>query len=327
MSRLRLAVALMVTGPAAIEVDGLRRALGDRALGRIAPHVTLVPPVNVPAGQLDDVLAAVREAAAVVAPVALHLGPPATFWPVNPVVYLAVGGDTPEVARLRDAVLRPPLARPTTRPFVPHVTLAGDLAPDLIDTTVRALAGYSADLVVAHAAVLVERRGRLWEVIADAPLGGGRTVGRGGLQLDLLAGEILDPEATALVAREWSPAEGGDPPQTTRRWAVTARREGRVVGAATGTADDGELWVDRMVVDATLRGQGIGTQLLAEAELVGAGRGCRQGRLLCPADSAAASWFGGRGWRQSQRLVAWRGGRDYVCLVRPLGCPTQGGGR
>ena len=58
-----LGVALVLDAPVACEVQGLRRALGDGSLQRIAPHLTLVPPVNVRAGGLDEALAVLRTAA------------------------------------------------------------------------------------------------------------------------------------------------------------------------------------------------------------------------------------------------------------------------
>ena len=52
--RVRLGVVLLVPPPVAGEIDGLRRAVGDGALGKVAPHVTLVPPVNVRDERLLD---------------------------------------------------------------------------------------------------------------------------------------------------------------------------------------------------------------------------------------------------------------------------------
>jgi len=311
MARLRLAVALVVTGPAAVEIDGLRRALGDRALGRIAPHITLVPPVNVGADQLDDAVDVMRTAAAGVAPLRLCLGPAATFWPANPVVYLGVAGDVEDLSRLRTAVLAPPLARPITQPFVAHVTIAGDHPPDLIPATVDALRSYSAAVTMERVSLLCQRDGRIWEVIADAPLGGGRIVGRGGLEIQLVAEEMLDPEATRAAAG-WV-----EHPATSRPLAIVARREGAVVGVATGTTDD-ELWIERLTVEPSARGQGIGSQLLAEMEFVGATRGCRRGRLLCAADGPAAAWCAGRGWSVGQRLDGWRHAEDFLLLLKDL---------
>ena len=60
-------------------VDGLRRAFGDPALERVAPHVTLVPPVNVAERDLVEVLAILRRAAGQARPLELTLGPVAAF--------------------------------------------------------------------------------------------------------------------------------------------------------------------------------------------------------------------------------------------------------
>ena len=95
MPRRRLGVVLLIPPPIAHEVDGLRRALGDGFLGRVAPHVTLIPPVNVREDDLSAALAVVRGAAASTGPLTLELGPVETFLPVNPVVYLAVGRPEP----------------------------------------------------------------------------------------------------------------------------------------------------------------------------------------------------------------------------------------
>src|ERR671922_1484794 len=109
MPRQRLGVALLVPGPAAAEIDGLRRALGDGALGRIPAHLTLVPPVNVPVERVPAALTVLRSAgAAAGGPLRLQLGPAATFQPVTPVVYLEVGGDVDRLVALRDGVFRPP---------------------------------------------------------------------------------------------------------------------------------------------------------------------------------------------------------------------------
>ncbi len=53
----RLGVALLIPAPLDREIDGLRRAVGDGALGRIPPHLTLVPPVNVREDRLGEALA------------------------------------------------------------------------------------------------------------------------------------------------------------------------------------------------------------------------------------------------------------------------------
>ena len=217
----RLGVALLLPAAVSTELQGLRRALGDGALDRIPPHLTLVPPVNVREDWLPDALAVLRKAAAATRPLTLTLGPPATFLPHNPTVYLAVGGDLDGLHALRDRVFREPLERPLTWPFVPHVTLADEIDPARIPSALEALADYRAEVIAERAHLLQEGVGRSWAPVAEAPFEAPRVIGRGGLPLELTVTEQLDPEAAGL--------------EPTVRVAVTARRDGRVVGTATGT--------------------------------------------------------------------------------------------
>lgn len=262
--RVRLGVVLQVDPPAATEIDGLRRALGDGGLGRVAPHVTLVTPVNVPAASLGDALAVLRSAAATAAPLRLELGPATTFHPVTPVVFLAVGGDLDDLESLRERVLRPPLARATTHPFVPHVTVADDMAPERIPAAVAALADYRTEVTVDRLHLLRETPGRIWRPTADVPFGAPAVVGRGGLPLELTTSRLVDPVAAALLGGDDpGPAGLGD---DTGRWAVTARRDAEPVGVACGVVVGDRLDVEVLVVAPEHRGQGIGRHLRAAVD-------------------------------------------------------------
>ena len=76
MARSRLGVAIILPEPARTEVQALRRALGCPSLETQPPHITLVPPVNVRAEHIADVMAVARSAAASVdGPLRLRLGP------------------------------------------------------------------------------------------------------------------------------------------------------------------------------------------------------------------------------------------------------------
>ncbi len=174
MARLRLGVALLVPPPIDREVDALRRACGDRSLGRVPPHVTLVPPVNVREERVGDVFGQLRAAGEASRPLRLVLGPPATFLPANPVLYLAVGGDVGALEALRDRVFTGPLERSLSWPFVPHVTLVDEGEPALVRAGAVALAGYEAEVVVERVTLLQEQRDddgrRVWRPLADAAL-------------------------------------------------------------------------------------------------------------------------------------------------------------
>ncbi|HEX3539284.1 MAG TPA: GNAT family N-acetyltransferase [Acidimicrobiales bacterium] len=274
--RLRLGVALLLPAPIAHEVDGLRRALDDRSRERIPPHLTLVPPVNVRRDRLSEALGVLRAAAAgAPAPLVVTLGPPATFLPDNPVVYLPVSGDGGDITALRDRVWKPPLVRSLTWPFVAHVTLADDMAPARIDAALAALGGFRVEVPFDAVSLLIERRpGPFWVPLADAALGPPAVVAGGPLAVELVRSRHIDPEGLALLAAEAVEA----PPAA--ELVVTARREGSVVGVAWAwrTPDGCRAQV---LVDAAHRRQGIGRFLdnALEMAVAGTGWGCRYPRL------------------------------------------------
>ena len=293
MARQRLGVVLLVPQPYATQVDGLRRGLGDGGLGRVAPHVTLVSPVNVNERDLPQAFATVRRAAASVAPLTLRLGPVATFAPVNPVAYLAVDGE-PQVLdaleRLRVGCLQGPLERPVEHEWVPHVTVATELDEDRMEPAIAALQDFSVEVTVDRVHVLAELPGRIWKPVADAPLGERpATVGRGSLPLDLVTSGRPDVEAAALLSFEEDSV--GEP------FAITAYREGQVIGAAWGWSARGVLEVADLAVVAEHRGQGVGRHVLAAVEALAARRGCGSVGTNAPAAGAPGALLAAAGFR------------------------------
>ena len=268
-------MALLVPAPLDAEVDGLRRALGDGALGRIPAHLTLVPPVNVREDRLGEALAVLRKAAAATRPFTVSLGPPATFLPDNPTLHLAVADHT-EVGRLRDRIFVHPLARPLTWPFVPHVTLADEADPDRIDAALVALADYRVDVGFSRVHLLREGAGRVWTPIADAEFAAPAVIGRGGLPLELTVSDDLDPEARAL-------ATGSG----TTRLTVTARSEGAVAGYAEGWCGARTAHLSALVVADDFAHLGVGRHLVAAFRSEAAARGCAD-LTLGPAVERAA---------------------------------------
>ena len=299
-SRRRLAVVVLPDGPVADQLDGLRRAVGDPALERIAPHVTLVPPVNVRAEDLGPALGRLRVAAAAVAgPLRLTLGPPATFLPVNAVLYLQVGGDLPGLRALRYSVSGPPLERPSGRPWVPHVTLANRVPAERITAALAALDRYAVVADVDRVVLLEELAGRKWRPLADAALGPALVLGRGGLEVEVAHGRLVDPEGAAMTAALAAERAGGPPEGLGSRRSppfpivVTARREGRIAGVAQAwlAGDGGHVEV---LVEPGSRRQGIGTHLLAQVEVAArrAGWECPVLAALGPAGfyQARSAW-------------------------------------
>ena len=121
----------------ASEVEGLRRACGDANRRKVAPHVTLIPPINLREEDVAGALAVVRDAAAACLPLALELGPATTFGDdgARTVLYLAVGGpDRDRLHGLQAALVAGPLERPPQHEsIVPHVAISISLPSERVE--------------------------------------------------------------------------------------------------------------------------------------------------------------------------------------------------
>lgn len=316
--RLRLGVALLVPEPVRREVDALRAAVGDGSLGRVPAHLTLVPPVNVHRRDTQAALDVLRGAASDSSPFTLELGPPGTFLPENPVLYLQAAGDLDALVRLRERVFRPPLERRLSWPWVPHVTLCDEGEPGRISAAADALRDYRARASFERVHLL-HRSGGVWEPWADAALGGRRVVGRGGLELEITESAHLEPDTRAWMDDAWAAQNEAEQ----KRWheqpvALTARREDRVVGAATGWTNEGVAHLAELLVDRTSRGQGVGTQLLAAFEDVARRRACARLSLRTDLDTRAHAFYERRGWKTEAVFEGWIDGVTTVQMRKDL---------
>lgn len=313
--RRRFLVALLLGGSAAIEIDGLRRALGSRELERIPPHLTLVPPTNVAAEDVGSLEALCRETARTVGPLELDLGPPATFPDHRRVVFLAVGAN-PELAALQRALRQGPVAERGTseRPFVAHVTLVSGPEPPPGGTppALEVLSAYRIRVLVEELALLVQdddRPGHPWVPHAAYRFGAARLVGPGGLEVELRAegGEVslLERLAIGFAGPRARSASGGAP-----RWCV-ARVDGRDVAVAGIRLLGATALLEHLAVEPVSRRLGIGTKLLDFAEHEGRTAGATTMQASLTEASDAARYLLGRGYAVTARV----GGAGAATLV------------
>lgn len=323
MPRSRYGVAVLLPEPWCSEVNGLRRALGDGNRERIPPHVTLVPPVNVRDDRVAEAVDVIRRAAAGTRPFTVVVGAAASFLPDNAVVYLSVGGDVEALEALRSRVFVPPLERPLGWPFVPHVTLADDVPPERTAAALEALRSYESAIAVDRVHLLREEGegpARRWVAAGDFPFGAAAVVGRGGLPLELAHAERPDPLAAGFLEREWRRFDeerygAGTIP---RPLAVTARRDGSVVGVAAGKTVEEHARLDDLLVAAGARRQGVGSHLLAAFASAAAARGCSELRVRAEASSPGVDFYRARGFRAEVVIPKNAFGRDFVQLRRAL---------
>jgi len=310
MPRRRLGVVLLVPEPEAAAVDGLRRAMGTD-VHRIAPHITLVPPVNVREDDLETALSGLRSAAAATSPFELHLGPVRSFAPVSPVVYLAISGDIEPLHGLRAGVFQAPLSRPLSHGFHPHLTLGEDIAPERTAAAVAALASFEATVRIDALHLLEEQREddgrRVWRPLADVRLAASSVVARGGLDLELTVGHRPDPDGARLLAG----ADGARP------LTVTARRDGAVIGVISGAVGEPCAWLDTVTVAEGHRREGVGRQMLAAFEVEAARAGASLLTVQAATTDPVLALCRSRGWVDTARLVD-RRGRAVDVLHRQL---------
>jgi 2'-5' RNA ligase len=191
MARHRYGVAFLFPADVALEIQGLRRALGAHL--RIEPHITLVPPINLHDRQLDDVMASLVQSVQAVSSqqrttIEITIGSAKTFSPLSPVTYLGVEGDEEALARLHQihAALHVsgPFARPTKYAYVPHVTVSEDSDEASISAAVQALRFFSIDVELDRIWLLRDNPElHRWERLSDVTLEPPVTRGHGGLAL------------------------------------------------------------------------------------------------------------------------------------------------
>ncbi len=318
-------VALALSGEVATEVDGMRRGLGAAALDRVVPHITVVAPVNVLAEDLDEAASVARAAAARSGPLRVTLGPPATFFPRAPVVYLAVGGDVEAISALRQDSSAGPLAPPRRRPprdFGPHVTLDQKIDPARIPGALDALGSYRASTVLEDVSLLCfDESARRWSPTEVISLGRPFVAGRGGIEVEITLALRADTATETWEAEEWarySRRRYGDGFRADRPYHLAARAGGELAGVAGGDVRGLVCHLARLIVAPSWRSMGVGGHLLRAVERLASERGCSRVRLEALAGGAAEGFYLRHGYEVAALLPAWREELDFVMMERLL---------
>lgn len=137
-----IGVALAIPEPWAGQLQRYRASLGDETATRIPTHITLVPPTEVAEAELSSVERHLDDAASDFAGFGIHLRGTGTFRPVSPVVFVTVAEGISQCEQLAALVRRGPLDVRLQYPYHPHVTIAHDLADDVLDRAFEELATF-----------------------------------------------------------------------------------------------------------------------------------------------------------------------------------------
>jgi 2'-5' RNA ligase len=167
-----LGVVVAIPEPWAQLLVEWRSKCGDPQASLVPPHVTLLPPTEVPVDDRPAITTHLATVAAAHSPFDLHLAGTDTFRPVSEVVFIAVVRGMAECARIAADVRRGPLARPLTFPYHPHVTVAHDVPTDMLDMASTGLSDLQADFRVSSFTEFEQLPGGAWAVAREYPLTG-----------------------------------------------------------------------------------------------------------------------------------------------------------
>jgi GNAT superfamily N-acetyltransferase len=237
------------------------------------------------------------------------------------VLYLPIDPEAAKsVVMLREKVFQEPLARPLTWPFVPHVTIGDEVAPERIAAAELALSDYRTDVTFDRVHLLREGEGRVWGPIADARFGGPAVVGRGGLPVELAVTDGLDPDTLRFVEREWDSYWLNQIGSLSRKadFNVVARRDGAVVGVAQGWVRGHVGYLEDLIVAQPERGMGVGSRLLDAFVFESAQRGCDRVMLSTWEGTDAEAFYRRKGWVEEARFDYWVAGRKMLRLSREI---------
>jgi 2'-5' RNA ligase len=167
-----LGVVVAVPEPWAQLLTDWRAKVGDAQAALVPPHVTLLPPTGVPAGDRPAITAHLAEVARAHAPFDMHLSGTGTFQPVSDVVFVTVARGIGNCELLANDVRSGPLHRELSYPYHPHVTVAHDVPPDMLELAYSGLADLSAEFRVETFTEFEQTPGGAWTVAREYPLTG-----------------------------------------------------------------------------------------------------------------------------------------------------------
>jgi 2'-5' RNA ligase len=171
-NRMTVGVALAIPDPHAAVLAGWRRRIGDPEADKVPPHVTLLPPTEIEADQLELVEKHLAEAATAVLPFTMRLSGTGSFRPVSQVVFVQVSSGIAQCELLERAVRRDPIVREVEFPYHPHVTVGHDLADERLDEAYEGLQDFVAQFRVEAFTLYTQNGDGAWRPHREYPLTG-----------------------------------------------------------------------------------------------------------------------------------------------------------
>lgn len=182
-------------------LEGLRLSLGGFGVGRIDPHITLLPPTNIHPSRMAGEIYRLRSIASETNPYLATIGPAATFHPTSPVLYLRVGEDDSQpMADLVSRLAKCELYRPSARPYIPHVTLSDGIDSKRIERAIQVLDSELFSMGFDSFEMMLSGSQPYWEIYSDFRFSKCRKIFRGGLELEVFSHKSGDLAIYSMVS-------------------------------------------------------------------------------------------------------------------------------
>ena len=149
-----------------------RAKVGDPQANSVPPHVTLLPPTEVPLSRRPAIVKHLTAVARNHPPFDMHLSGTGTFQPVSDVVFVTVARGIGNCELLATDVRQGPLERSLAYPYHPHVTVAHDVPGDMLELAYNGLADLSAEFRVTAFTEFEQTADGAWAVAREYPLTG-----------------------------------------------------------------------------------------------------------------------------------------------------------
>lgn len=167
-------VSIAIPEPWGSRLQQHREDVGDPMAHSIPPHITLMPPTEIPPEQMERFSLHLETTAAHHGPFTVQLRGTGTFRPVSPVVFVQVAQGIPMCERLEQAVRRGPVSRDLEFPYHPHVTVAHAIEDEALDRSFADLADLEASFEVSSFHLYDHGADGVWRPAVEFTLGGER---------------------------------------------------------------------------------------------------------------------------------------------------------
>ncbi|QPK80883.1 2'-5' RNA ligase family protein [Schaalia sp. ZJ405] len=126
-------VVIAIPEPWVTELTELRLRLGDLQGSIVPAHITLLPPIPVPADGREHIIRHLRSVAKAHRPFRITLRGTDSFRPVSQVAFINVAEGADSCTALEEDIRSGPLNIDLRFPYHPHVTLAQDIPDPAMD--------------------------------------------------------------------------------------------------------------------------------------------------------------------------------------------------